>query len=64
VLHDVLEKADPAIVREHWEGEADLLDLIRQILASADAMVGGPAWRRILAQARSSATGEGGKASA
>ncbi len=53
VLHDVLESTDPTIVREHWEGDADILDLIRQILAVADAMVGGPIWRRLVATARS-----------
>jgi len=51
VLHEVLETTDPAVVREHWEGSADILDLIRQILESADAMVGGPVWRRLIARA-------------
>ncbi len=53
VLHDVLENTDPALVREHWEGDMDLLDLIRQILAAADTMLGGPTWRRLMARARS-----------
>jgi uncharacterized membrane protein YkvA (DUF1232 family) len=53
VLHEVLENTDPSVVREHWEGDADILDLIRQILAVADTMVGGPIWRRLIAKARS-----------
>jgi uncharacterized membrane protein YkvA (DUF1232 family) len=53
VLHDVLEKTDPAIVRELWEGDADILDLIRRILAVADTMLGGPVWRRLIAAAQS-----------
>lgn len=53
VLNDVLENTDPAIVREHWEGDTDVLELIRQILAVADTMVGGPIWRRLIARARS-----------
>lgn len=53
VLHDVLESTDPALVREHWEGDADILDLIRQILAVADKMVGGPIWRRLITTAQS-----------
>ena len=53
VLYDVLENTDPAVVREHWEGSADLLDLLRQILAVADTMVGGPIWRRLMATAQS-----------
>jgi len=52
VLHDVLESTDPAVIREHWEGQADILDLIRQILAVADTMVGGPVWRRLIATAQ------------
>ena len=53
VLNDVLESTDPAIVREHWEGDADVLELIRQILTVADTMVGGPVWRRLIARAQS-----------
>ena len=53
VLHDVLENTDPAVVREHWEGDADILDLIRQILAVADKMLGGPVWRRLITTAQS-----------
>jgi uncharacterized membrane protein YkvA (DUF1232 family) len=52
VLHDILERTDPALVSQHWEGSVDLLDLVRRILAVADGMVGGPAWRRLLAVAR------------
>ncbi len=50
VLHEVLENTDPAVVREHWEGDVDVLDLIRQIVAVADTMVGGPIWRQLLAR--------------
>jgi hypothetical protein len=53
VLYEMLENVDPAIIREHWEGDADVLDLTRQILAVADTMVGGPIWRRIIARAES-----------
>jgi uncharacterized membrane protein YkvA (DUF1232 family) len=53
VLHEILENTDPSVVREHWEGGADILDLTRQILAVADTMVGGPIWRRLIAMAQS-----------
>ncbi|MFC2037726.1 YkvA family protein [Chloroflexota bacterium] len=53
VLHELLETTDPSVVREHWAGNADILDLIRQILAAADSMVGGPVWRRLIARAES-----------
>jgi uncharacterized membrane protein YkvA (DUF1232 family) len=53
VLHQVLENTDPAIIRDHWEGDLDILDLIRRTLSVADTMVGGPVWRRIVARAES-----------
>jgi uncharacterized membrane protein YkvA (DUF1232 family) len=53
VLYEMLENTDPTIIREHWEGDADVLDLTRQILAVADTMVGGPLWRRLIARAES-----------
>jgi uncharacterized membrane protein YkvA (DUF1232 family) len=53
VLHSVLESTDPTIVREHWDGAADILDLIRKILTVTDTMVGGPVWRRLVARVES-----------
>ena len=53
VLYDLLETTDPSVVREHWEGNGDILDLVCDILAVADAMVGGPVWRRLVDRARS-----------
>ncbi|MEJ2209641.1 MAG: DUF1232 domain-containing protein [Anaerolineae bacterium] len=47
VLHDVLETTDPSVVREYWEGDVDVLELVRQILDVADTMLGGPLWRRL-----------------
>jgi uncharacterized membrane protein YkvA (DUF1232 family) len=57
VLHEILEHTDPAVVRDHWEGNQDILDLIRRILAVADVMVGGPIWRRLMARARGFVSG-------
>jgi uncharacterized membrane protein YkvA (DUF1232 family) len=53
VLHEVLETTDPALIREQWEGSTDLLELLRQITAVADTMVGGPVWRQLVAIAQS-----------
>ena len=39
------------------DGDADILDLIRQILNVADTMVGGPIWRRLIARAESFVSG-------
>lgn len=51
VLHELLETTDPSVVREFWEGDVDMLELVRNILAVADAMLGGPMWRRLRAVA-------------
>lgn len=52
VLHSLLERVDPSVVREHWEGSVDLLDLLRRVLSVADVMLGGPIWRRLQAMAQ------------
>ncbi|MGD8790968.1 MAG: DUF1232 domain-containing protein [Anaerolineae bacterium] len=57
VLHDVLETVDPAVIREHWEGSIDVLEMTRSILDVADTMVGGPIWRQLLATAQSFISG-------
>jgi uncharacterized membrane protein YkvA (DUF1232 family) len=53
VLYELLENTDPSVVREHWEGSGDILELIREILTVADTMLGGAVWRRLLARAES-----------
>ena len=53
VLYELLETTDPSVVREHWEGSGDILELVRETLAVADAMLGGTVWRRLLARAES-----------
>lgn len=57
VLHELLERTDPSIVREHWEGDVDVLELVRSILSVADMMLGGPIWRRLQAVAQGLAAG-------
>lgn len=49
VLHELLETTDPSVVRAHWEGDVDVLELVRSILAVADTVLGGPVWRRLRA---------------
>jgi uncharacterized membrane protein YkvA (DUF1232 family) len=58
VLNELLERTDPSIVREHWEGDVDVLELVRSILAVADIMLGGPIWRRLQAVAQGLAAGD------
>jgi len=47
VLNDLINEIDPQIIRKHWAGEKDILDLIKTILANADKMIGGKLWQKI-----------------
>lgn len=39
VLNRMLNDTDPAILREHWSGEGDVLEKIRHVLGAADTLV-------------------------
>lgn len=47
VLNTLLNRTDPAIIREHWEGGEEILDVIRRIIDQADALLGRGALRRL-----------------
>lgn len=47
VLNSVINKTNPEIVRCHWAGDKDILDLIQQILQVADEMLGSGLWAKI-----------------
>ncbi len=47
VLNSIINKTDPEIVTRHWAGEADVLNVIQEILRVADDMVGGGLWKKI-----------------
>lgn len=47
ILNDLINEVDPQIVRKHWAGEQDALDLVKTILANADKMIGSKMWQRI-----------------
>jgi len=40
ILSRMLNDTDEAILRQHWSGRGDLLDMIRRVLHSADTLVG------------------------
>jgi uncharacterized membrane protein YkvA (DUF1232 family) len=48
VLNSIVNKTDPEVVQSHWAGDADVLDLIQQILEVADEMVGSGLWKKLL----------------
>ena len=47
ILNDLINEVNPQIVRNHWAGDSDILDLIKTILANADKMIGSMLWEKI-----------------
>jgi uncharacterized membrane protein YkvA (DUF1232 family) len=47
VLHRLVNDTDEEIVRRHWAGEGDILQLVQRILKNADKMIGGWAMARL-----------------
>ena len=47
ILNELVNEVDPQIIRKHWAGEQDILDLIKTIIANADSMIGSKMWNRI-----------------
>ncbi|NQV50504.1 MAG: DUF1232 domain-containing protein [Candidatus Marinimicrobia bacterium] len=47
VINSVMKKCDPAIVRRHWAGEQDILDLVQQIVDVAADMLGNKIWDKL-----------------
>ena len=47
VLNAVLKNAGPEVLREHWAGDGDVLEHIRNVLKVADELIGSGAWDRI-----------------
>ncbi len=40
VLNKLLSSTDPAVLREHWSGSQDVLEMIQRVLNAADSLVG------------------------
>ena len=47
VLNSLINNTDEEIVKKYWVGDSDVLNLIQQILAIADAMLGSGLWEKI-----------------
>jgi uncharacterized membrane protein YkvA (DUF1232 family) len=47
VLNNMLTRTDPEVLRRHWAGEEDILDLVQRIVKAADQMVGSGLWAKI-----------------
>lgn len=47
VLNNIINNTDPEVVKRHWAGEEDVLEVIQKILLVADQMVGSGLWKKI-----------------
>lgn len=47
VLNSIINNVDPALVKKHWAGDENILEIIRQILARADQMIGKGVWEKV-----------------
>ena len=47
VINHLVNNTNPEIVRKHWAGDGDILELIKKILNVADKMVGSGMWSKI-----------------
>jgi uncharacterized membrane protein YkvA (DUF1232 family) len=47
ILNRVLRDTDVAIVREHWPGNQDVLDVIQRVLNAADSLIGSNLLKRL-----------------
>ncbi|MDD2621373.1 MAG: DUF1232 domain-containing protein [Syntrophomonadaceae bacterium] len=47
VLNQIINHSDPEIVKKHWAGEGEVLEIIQRILVSADQMLGSGLWAKI-----------------
>ncbi len=47
VLNSIINNVDPALVKKHWAGDENILEIIKGILARADQMIGKGVWEKV-----------------
>jgi len=47
VLNSIINNANPEVVKKHWAGDGDVLDIIQQIIKVADEMLGSGLWKKL-----------------
>ena len=47
VLNQIVNNTDPEVIKRHWAGEGDVLELIQRILEKADEMIGSGLWNKL-----------------
>ena len=46
-LNSLINKTNPDIVRHHWAGDGDILEVIQKVLLAAEKIVGRTIWQRL-----------------
>ncbi|MFH1943401.1 MAG: DUF1232 domain-containing protein [bacterium] len=46
-INAMINRVDPAVVRKHWAGETDILEVVQKILQAADRMIGSGLFKRL-----------------
>jgi len=49
VLNGLINDTNPEVVKKHWAGEGDILEVIKYIMQTADEMVGKGLWKKLMA---------------
>jgi uncharacterized membrane protein YkvA (DUF1232 family) len=47
VLSGLVNRTDPEVVRRHWAGSGDVLEVIQRVLDVANSMIGSGLWKRL-----------------
>jgi uncharacterized membrane protein YkvA (DUF1232 family) len=47
VINSIVKNSDADVVKRHWAGEKDVLEVIQAILNAADKMVGNRLWKKL-----------------
>ena len=47
VLNSILNSVGPEVLEDHWAGDSDVLDTVREVVGVADRLVGSGMWKRI-----------------
>ena len=46
-LNQIVNNASPELLRKHWAGDEDVLDIIQRILYASDEMLGSGLWKKL-----------------
>jgi uncharacterized membrane protein YkvA (DUF1232 family) len=55
VINQLINEVDESVVLRHWKGEGDLLAIVRNLVATADEMIGSGLWERLKAMVKGKA---------